>query len=134
VQHRVLAAPGRRSHLRGAGTAATGEGDLCAVPARMVVHPYDFVEGGDLERYMVKIGFRRGLLQRADKRDAVMIGVAASRGFRRPFRIRGPAPPGRATLAVRFGNRAGDEEERWESSVLRVIDVRVAPFFEVYRP
>jgi hypothetical protein len=60
-----------------AGSAAAGEIDLDAVPAQMVVRPHDLVEGRDLKGDMVEVDVCRLLPHRADKRDPVMIRVAA---------------------------------------------------------
>ena len=45
--------------------------------AQMVARPNDLVEGCDLERDMVELDIIRFGLQRADERNAVMVGVAA---------------------------------------------------------
>jgi hypothetical protein len=49
------------------------------MPAEMVVRPYDFVEGCDLEGDVVELDIGRFRRQRADERDAVMIRVAAQK-------------------------------------------------------
>ena len=45
----------------------------------MVVRPYDFVEGCDLEGDVVELDIGRFRRQRADERDAVMIRVASQK-------------------------------------------------------
>ena len=62
-----------------AGAAAALEIDLDAMPAQMVASPYHFVEGRDLKGNVVQLDILRRRIRRTDKRDAVMVGVAAQK-------------------------------------------------------
>ena len=49
------------------------------MPAQVVARPDDLVEGCDLEGDVVQLDIRRFRLHRADKRDAVMVLIAAQK-------------------------------------------------------